>query len=177
MTDYKNPWKTIDSQVKYQNPWIKVREDKVIQPNGKEGVYGVVTPKDAVGVLAIDGDEVYLVGQFRYPMGQYSWEIIEGGVEPGEDHLATAKRELEEEAGIIAASWSTLGHEIHLSNCYTDEKAYLFLATELSPGIQQPDETEVLSVKKVKITQALEMVRSGEIKDGLSIIALLSYLP
>jgi 8-oxo-dGTP pyrophosphatase MutT (NUDIX family) len=103
----------------------------------------------------------------------YSWEIPEGGGEDGESPLDAAKRELLEETGVVAANWRPLGGEIHLSNCYSSERAYLFLATELTFGAQKTEETEKIAVKKVPFSEVLELVDSGGIKDGLSIIAIL----
>ncbi len=170
----RNPWKTLDSKVVYKNPWISVREDKVICPDGSEGIYGVVDSKRATAVVALTPDrEVYLVGQYRYPIDRYSWEIIEGGVEPGESPLAACKRELEEEAGLQAEKFVPLGGETHLSNCFTSERSYLYLATELRPVQSRPDNTEILQVKKVPLSDALRMCDSGEISDGLSLIGLM----
>ncbi len=125
-----NPWKTLQSKVTYQNAWITVREHDVIRPDGKPGIYGVVETRIATGVVALtDSHEIYLVGQYRYPTNEYSWEIIEGGSDPQETALDAAKRELKEEAGLMAASWEPLGSEIHLSNCHSSEVGFLFTAT------------------------------------------------
>lgn len=170
----QNPWKTLSSKVVYRNPWITVREDQVINPNGSPGIYGVVSPKIAVGVVALsDDNQVYLVGQYRYPTNMYSWEIPEGGVEESELPLNAIKRELQEEAGVSASSWQQLGGEIHLSNCYTSEVAYLYLARGLTEVPNSPDETEVLQVKKVPLCEAIAAVENSQIVDGLSIMGLL----
>lgn len=169
-----NPWKKVSSREVYRNPWISLREDQVINPSGNPGVYSVIETRIATGVVAIDGeDNVILVGQYRYPTDMYSWEIPEGGGEDGESALETAKRELLEETGVTAANWQPLGEEIHLSNCYSSERAYLFLATELTFGAQNTEETEKIAVKKVPFEEVLRLVDGGEIKDGLSIIAIL----
>ena len=129
----------------------------------------------AIGVLALDEDEsVYLVGQFRYPLQAYSWEIPEGGCPEGEQPLAAAKRELEEETGLSAARWQTLGQS-KLSNSVSDEHAVWFLARELTVGIAHPEGTEDLVVRKVSFEDALNMVLTGEITDALSQLAILSY--
>ena len=123
----ENPWKRLSSRVVYQNAWITVREDQVIRPDGKPGIYGVVETRIAAGVAAItENRELYLVGQFRYPTNEYSWEIIEGGTDGGESALSGAQRELKEEAGITAAHWEQLGGEIHLTNCHSSEIGVLF---------------------------------------------------
>lgn len=169
-----NPWKKLDSKLIYENPWISLREDKVITPGGDEGIYGVVTTRLAVGVLAVNNqDEIYLVGQYRYPLDEYSWEIIEGGSEEGETGIETAKRELKEEAGLEAASWQRLGGELHLSNCFTDERAALFIATDLTIGEAEPDPTEKLEIKKMPFSEAVQMVADGKITDALSVMGLL----
>ncbi|MCF6287421.1 MAG: NUDIX hydrolase, partial [Candidatus Hydrogenedentes bacterium] len=143
----RNPWKTLSSEVKYQNPWISVREDQVIRPDGQPGIYGVVDCRVATGVLAFsEDDELYLVGQYRYALGCYSWEIIEGGAETGEDPLEACKRELQEEAGLVAERWEPLGHEIHLSNCHSSERGFLFVAHGLSHVGATPEGTEELQV-------------------------------
>jgi 8-oxo-dGTP pyrophosphatase MutT (NUDIX family) len=170
----QNPWKTLDSRLVYQNPWITVREDKVIRPDGKPGIYGVVETRLATGVVALSADlQVYLVGQYRYPTKHYSWEIVEGGSDKEESALHAAQRELKEETGLEAASWLQLGCEFHLSNCFTSEVGYVFLARELREGASAPDGTEILRVRKIPFSEAIGMVDSGEIKDMVSIVGLL----
>jgi len=169
----ENPWKRLESRVVYENAWIRVREDQVIRPDGAEGIYGVVETRIATGVVALTRSfEIYLVGQYRYTMDQYSWEIPEGGTDPGEDALAAAKRELQEEAGIVAGHWEALGGEIHLSNCHSSERAFLFLAQGLSEVPATPEGTEVLQVKKVPLEEAALMVERGEITDAMSILGI-----
>jgi len=169
-----NPWKCLSTRTVYQNDWITVREDQVIRPDGGEGIYGVVETRLATGVVALTpAGEVYLVGQYRYPMDAYSWEIVEGGSDPGEDALAAAKRELREEVGLVAAHWEPLGHELHLSNCHSSERGYLFLATGLEETAAAPDGTEQLQVRRVPLAEALEMVARGEIRDAMSVLGLL----
>ena len=169
-----SPWRTLSSREVYDNPWIRVREDQVIRPDGKPGIYGVVETRIATGVIALTPEnEVYLVGQYRYPVNEYSWEIIEGGSDPGEPALEAAKRELREEAGLTAENWKQLGPEFHLSNCFSSEIGIVFLAQGLTLGQADPEGTEILKIKKLPLTQALEMVHSGEIKDSVSIVGLL----
>ena len=130
----RNPWLTAASERVYENPWISVREDRVVRPDGEPGIYGVVHYKNvAVGVLPVEDGYTYLVGQYRYPLDQYSWEIPEGGCPEGEEPLSAAQRELREETGLEAGSWRKLG-EAHLSNSVADEYAVWFLATDLVPG-------------------------------------------
>ena len=170
----KNPWQRRGSKLVYSNPWITVREDDVITPGGKPGIYGVVETRIATGVVALtDHNEIYLVGQYRYPVDEYSWEIPEGGSEVDEDPMVTAKRELREETGLEAESWEQLGGEIHLSNCFSSERGFLYLARGLREGTAEPDHTEELQVKSVPFAECLAMVDRGEIKDSLTVIAVL----
>jgi ADP-ribose pyrophosphatase len=171
----RNPWKTNGTKIVYSNPWITVREDQVVQPSGNPGIYGVVQTRIATGVVAMTADRnIYLVGQYRYATDCYSWEIVEGGAERGEEPIIAAKRELAEEAGIEARCWEKLGAEIHLSNSHSDEVAYLFFATDLEEVPRAPEDTEELEVTRIPLTSALEMVNSGQITDALSIIAILT---
>lgn len=171
----RGPWGLVSSRVAYENPWIRVREDQVIRPNGEPGIYGVVTAKKvAVGVVALtDDDCVHLVGQYRYPLDAYSWEIVEGGSEPGEELEQSARRELREEAGVIAARIEPLGHEVYLSNCFSDERAVFFLATGLTSTACEPEGTEVLQHKLLPADECIAMVKRGEITDAMSVVALM----
>jgi 8-oxo-dGTP pyrophosphatase MutT (NUDIX family) len=169
-----NPWTTLSSEHLYSNPWLKVRHDKVLRPDGSPGTYTVVEAcKVATGIVALTGDgRIHLVGQYRYPTKQYSWEIVEGGAEPDEAPLEAAKRELQEEVGLEAAHWEQLGKEVHLSNCISDERAVFFIARELREVGATPDVTEVLQPCCVPLSQAFAMLDSGQITDAMSIIAL-----
>jgi len=171
----ESPWRTLGSRSVYENPWISVREDKVIRPDGEPGIYGVVHYKNiAVGVLPVEEDHVYLVGQYRYPLERYSWEIPEGGCPEDEEPLRAAQRELREETGLEATSWRMLG-EAYLSNSVADEYAVWFLATGLVSGEQQPEGTEVIGVRRVPVREAVAMVMDGRITDALSALALTTY--
>ena len=172
----KNPWQTLSTRSVYDNPWIHVREDQVIRPDGKPGVYGVVHYKNlAVGILAVDDDGyIQLVGQYRYSMNRYSWEIPEGGCPDGEEPFHAAQRELLEETGWQARDWKLVG-QADLSNSVSDETALWYLATGLIQGQPQPDDTEVLQHRRVTLEEALYMIDSREITDALSIIAILRY--
>jgi 8-oxo-dGTP pyrophosphatase MutT (NUDIX family) len=171
----ENPWRVLATREVYDNPWISVREDQVIRPDGAPGIYGVVHFKHtAIGVLAIEQGEVYLVGQYRYTLGCYSWELPEGGCTPDEDHLSAAKRELLEETGLSAARWQLMG-TAHLSNSVADELAVWFIATELTQGVQCPEGTEQLRVRRVPLPEAIDMALRGEITDAISLMALMQY--
>jgi 8-oxo-dGTP pyrophosphatase MutT (NUDIX family) len=169
-----NPWKTLSSRAVYENPWIGVREDKVIRPDGSPGIYGIVHFKNrAVGVLPVDRDgAIWLVGQYRYPLDAYSWEIPEGGCPETESPAETARRELREETGLLAGRLELVATS-HLSNSVSDELGYVFRATLLSAGADEQEGTERIVVRRVKWEEAWRMVKAGEITDSLSVIAIL----
>jgi 8-oxo-dGTP pyrophosphatase MutT (NUDIX family) len=172
--DRSNPWTTVSRRPVYENPWIAVREDRVIRPDGLPGIYGVVHFKNAaVGVLPVDDQgRVWLVGQYRYTLERYSWEIPEGGGSPDEPPEAAARRELREETGLAAGTIELLA-TAHLSNSVSDEVAYIYRATDLTPGTSEPEGTERLHAHPVDWPVAWEMLRRGEITDSMSVIALL----
>ncbi len=166
------PWTRHASKVVYENAWIRVRHDEVTTPRGDPGIYGVVEAAPAIGVVPLDGDlNTYLVGQFRYAVGEYTWEVPEGGGRADETLEDGALRELREETGLRAARLTPLGG-MQTSNCFTDEIAHLFLAEDLTPGDADPDPTEQLELKVVPFAEAYEMVRSGTITDAMSIVAI-----
>jgi 8-oxo-dGTP pyrophosphatase MutT (NUDIX family) len=170
----ENPWQKISSLEVYDNPWINVRHEEVIKPNGEPGVYGVAHFKYlAAAVVPLDGEgNIWLVGQFRYTLNEYSWEIPMGGGDLKEDSLVSAKRELKEETGLIASKWTNLGR-LHTSNSVTDEVGYMYLAENLTLEEAEPDDTEILQLRKVNLTEAVRMVMDSEITDSLSIAAIL----
>lgn len=170
----KNPWKRNSTKNIYENPWMRIVEDQVVRPNKSEGIYGHVHFKNkAIGILPIDDElNTWLVGQYRYTLNEYSWEIPTGGVPLTEDTLAGAKRELREETGLIANKWTKL-LKIHTSNSVTDEYGYIFIAEDLMQGEMDWDETEELKIKKIPLREALELVMNCEITDSLSIAGIL----
>ena len=168
-----SPWRRHSRRLVYENAWIQVHHDEVTRPDGEPGIYGVVHFHNrAVGVVAIDdADRVLLVGQYRYALGRYSWEIPEGGVSDDEDPLIGARRELLEETGCTAAEWRQIAR-FDLSNSVTDEHGMLYLASGLTDGDSRPDATEDLQLRRVAFAEALAMIDRGEITDAMSQIAL-----
>jgi 8-oxo-dGTP pyrophosphatase MutT (NUDIX family) len=174
MQNESNPWKKISSKLVYENPWISLSEFSVITPAGKPGIYGKVHFKNiAIGVIAIDKDDnTYLVGQYRFVLDAYSWEIPEGGCPEGTDWLTAAKRELKEETGFEASTWSEL-LKMDVSNSVSDEFAIVYVAEDLIAGEAEPEETEQLQVKKLPFSEALNWVMQGKITDSISVAAIL----
>ena len=172
--DRTNPWTTLASRVVYENPWIRLREDQVLRPDGQRGIYGVVHFKNiAVGVLPVDAQgRLWLVGQHRYPLDDFSWEIPEGGCPESESPEATAHRELREETGLLAGSLELIA-TAHLSNSVSDEIAYIYRATGLTEGPDDPEGCERIEVRRVEWEEAWSMLRLGKITDSMSVIALL----
>ena len=172
--DAPSPWTRISRRLAYENAWIQVFHDDVTRPDGQPGVYGVVHPRThAVGVVAIDEhDRVLLVGQYRYTLDRYSWEIPEGGAPIGEDPLVGARRELAEETGYRAGSWAEL-MRFSLANSATDETGALYLATELTLGEANPDSTEDLTLRWLAFDDAVDAVRTGELFDAMTQMGLL----
>ena len=173
MNEEHNPWTVLDQKKIYENPWIELTEFQVINPSGGNGIYGKVHFKHkAVGVIPLDENwNTWLVGQYRFTLNQYSWEIPEGGGEMDEDTLEEAKRELLEETGLIANSWTKI-LTMHLSNSVTDEWSVIYLARDLEEKEAQPDETEKLVVKKIPFDKAVQMIEDGLITDAMAIAAI-----
>lgn len=169
------PWTSRSSEVKYENPWIQVDEHQVINPGGGDGIYGKVHFKNrAIGIIPIDDEgNTWLVGQHRFTLDQFSWEIPEGGCPHDEEILTSAQRELQEETGLEAEHWELI-LEIHTSNSVSDEVGYIFIAKGLTEGKATPEESESdIQVKKTPLTHAIQMVMDGEITDSLTIAGLL----
>jgi len=174
MNPNENPWKTISGKVHYDNPWIRVEEFQVINPAGNPGIYGRVHFKNkAIAIIPIDAElNTWLVGQFRYSINEYAWEIPMGGGPIGIDILDSAKRELKEETGLIAGKWTNI-LRLHTSNSVTDEEGFVFLAEDLHEGEPEFEETEQLIVRKLPLREAVAMALSGEITDSISLAGLL----
>lgn len=176
MSDTPSRWRIKSARTAYTNRWITVREYQTVAPTGADALYGLVHMHNlALGVLPIDAEgNTVLIGQQRFPFGRYSWELPEGGGSPLVTPLEGAQRELGEEAGLKAGHWLQLLGDMHMSNSVTDERAYAFIAWDLSPDHSfAKDSSEELSVRRVPFAEALKMAVSGEIADGFSLVMLL----
>ncbi len=172
---HKNPWKTLFREDIYENPWIKLEEHQVINPAGGRGIYGQVHFKNiALGIIPLDKHQnTWLVGQHRYPLVEWSWEIPEGGGPIKKNILKSAKRELKEETGLSAKKWTQV-LKIHLSNSVTDEVGFIFLAEDVKEGKSKHEATEAdMKVWKLPFQEALDMVLTEKITDALSIAGIL----
>ena len=174
MDENNNPWKVNSAKEVYDNNWINVTEYDVINPSGGKGIYGKVHFKNiAIGVIVLDDEQnTYLVGQYRFVLNAYSWEIPEGGGAESEEHLDAAKRELLEETGLVANNWKEI-LRMHLSNSVSDELAVIFLARGLTLQTACPEETEQLRVKKLPFKELLQLVLDGKITDAMTVAAVL----
>lgn len=169
-----NPWKTKSSQLIYENKWMRLTEHQVITPAGSDGIYGVVSFKNkAIGIIPIDNEgNTWLVGQYRYPLNEYSWEMPMGGGPVEQEVLLSAQRELKEETGLSAKKWTNI-MRIHTSNSVTDEEGFVFLAEDLTEGETEFEDTEDLRIWKLPFEEAVKMVMEGKITDGITIAGLL----
>lgn len=171
----RNPWQTLNNQTVYDNPWIRIEHHEVITPSGSPGIYGKVCFKSrAVGVIPVDADgNTWLVGQYRYTLGKWLWEIPMGGAPLQDDPLVTAHRELREETGMKAAHMQQILY-LHLSKSVTDEEGMVFLATGITPGEAEPEDTEELELMQLPLAEAIAMAQDGRISDVVSIAGLLN---
>ena len=167
-------WKKLRSRVVWENDWMRVFEDEVINPGGGRNQYGYVHFKNrAIAVIPLDADaNVWLVGQERYTLNAWSWELPMGGALLAENPLDAAKRELKEETGLRAKTWTEV-MRLHPSNSITDELGIVYLAEDLTEGVSDPEETEDLEVLKLPLDAAIAMVNAGEITDAMSVAGLL----
>lgn len=170
----KNPWKVLSTKPVHETPWIKITHHDVINPAGNSTVYTTVNFKNyAIAVIPLDENyNTWIVGQYRFPINEYSWEIIEGGGPIELSPQESAARELKEEAGITAKVWHEI-YEFHASNSATDELAKVFVAKDLSFGESCPEESEELQVKKIPFQELVSMVYENKVKDSLTIISVL----
>lgn len=170
-------WKKLSSRLIWENDWMGVYEDDVINPGGGRNRYGHVHFKNrAVAIVPLDEEgNTWLVGQDRYTLGQWSWELPMGGAPLDEDPLDAAKRELREETGLTAGKWSEL-MRLHTSNSITDEAAVVFVARDLTAGEPEFEETEDLEIRQLPLAEAIAMARRGEITDAISVAALLQLV-
>ena len=174
MNQARNPWKILSEKNIYDNKWINLVEYDVINPSGGNGIYGKVHFKNfAIGIVPLDEKlNTYLVGQYRFALNAYSWEIPEGGGSMEVDMLESAKRELKEETGLVAGEWIRILN-LHLSNSVSDEYGAIFLARQLTQQQAMPDETEELVVKKIPFEEAFQMVERSEITDSMAVAGIL----
>ncbi|HEX5419560.1 MAG TPA: NUDIX hydrolase, partial [Gammaproteobacteria bacterium] len=173
MQNTRNPWTTLTTRVVYDNAWIRVEEHEVINPSGGRNRYGKVCFKNlAVGIIALDAhDHIYLVGQHRYTLDEYSWELPMGGAPRGEAPRDAAERELREETGLTARRWREL-MKVHTSNSVTDEVGVVYVAEDLSEGEQELEETEDLAVKRLPFAEAYRWAVEGRITDAISLAGI-----
>lgn len=177
MTNHPHPITPIDSRRAWDCPWYGVRQDRILLPNGSEGVYNVLELPDAVWILPVTtAGEIVLLRHYRYPLQKWIWELPAGHVETGDEPLESAKRELREETGGEAAEWRFLLKSNTMKGIGT-ETAHLFLAMGVTLGATAHEPAEVMTVHPFPPTEVLRMARAGEIEDAISVLALLLAEP
>lgn len=169
----RNPWQTRSSRVVYENAWINVREDQVIRPDGNPGIYGVITLRPSVCVLALnERDEVAVVGQWRYTLDRYCLELPRGGSQDGEDMLSVAKRELSEEVGVAAEHWKSHG-AFDIGNGVCNDVQHFYVATGLSPTERHLDPEEEIAVEWHPFEDVVAMASDGRIREVSSVALIM----
>jgi 8-oxo-dGTP pyrophosphatase MutT (NUDIX family) len=170
----RNPWKVLSSKTVFENPWMQVDTYNTIHPGGKPAHYGVVRPRNlAIGIIPLDHQmHTWLVGQWRFPLGKYSWEIPEGGGAKNVDPLLSAQRELREETGLVAGQWDLI-LEMDISNSITDETGRVYVARNLTQMPPAPDEDEQLEVRRMPFEEVFQRTMQGEITDALAVAGIL----
>lgn len=173
LPEYPSKWTVKSSIEKYDNPWVHLEEYQVVDPAGNDTIYSVVSMKViAVGIIPLDEElNTWIVGQYRFPLNQYCWEIVEGGGVLDAPPLESAKRELQEETGIKAKRWDHL-LDMHTSNSATSEKAIVYIARDLEFGPSDPDDNEDLKVRKIPFEELYERALNGEITDSISLAGI-----
>ncbi len=173
LSSEENPWQTLSRKAIYENPWIALQEDQVLNPKGGRGIYGTVHFKNkAIGIIPLDAEQhTWLVGQYRYPLNLYSWEIPMGGGALAQDPLLSAQKELQEETGLTATRWELIAH-IHTSNSVTDEEGFVFLAQELHQGATAFEDTEQLQIRRLPFESVFRMALEGQITDAISLVGI-----
>jgi ADP-ribose pyrophosphatase len=170
----RGPWKTLHVEERYATPWISVSHHDVIDPSGTSGIYGVIHFKNiAVGIVPLDDQlNTWIVGQYRYPIRAYSWEIPEGGGKRDRPPIESAMRELREEVGITARHWTEV-LQMDLSNSASDEGAIIYVAQGLDFHEPEPDHNEELAMRKLPFSELFGMVMRGEVRDSLTVAAVM----
>jgi 8-oxo-dGTP pyrophosphatase MutT (NUDIX family) len=172
------PWKTLDSRIVYQNPWMKVYEDKTQMPNGSEGIYGFVDGKSGVFIIALaDDNKIYIIESFRHPTQRWQWELPSGGIEDGLSPLEAAKHELAEELGITAEKWTHINKYTPSHNGFMKDTQDVFVAEKLQLGKTHVEDFEsIRAVKTVSPDELTAMIKDGTLADGQSLAALMQYV-
>lgn len=170
----RGPWTTLSERTAYETPWISVSHHDVLDPSGRQSIYGVVHFKGlAVGIIPLDDElNTWIVGQYRYPLEAYSWEMPEGGSDRSLPPVEGAKRELREEVGIEAERWTEI-LQMDLSNSASDERAVIFVARGLTFHEPEPDQDEQLEQRKLPFEELFQMVQRGEVRDAMTVAAVL----
>jgi 8-oxo-dGTP pyrophosphatase MutT (NUDIX family) len=177
MEEKRGPWTILSRSLGYENPWVRVDHHQVLRADGSPGIYGVVGFQNlAIGILPLFADgTVPMVGQYRFPLRRFTWELPEGGGPKGVSPLASAQRELKEEVGASAANWCEYG-QADLSNSVTDERAHLFLAWDLLEGEASPEPDEVFQYKRIAFAELLSDIHRGAVDDALTQLLVLTAL-